>query len=140
MELLNTYSQLRNFLNDMLIDFAEKTSKNRLIDTDSTLVIKIYNDVSSHIYEKNSVAAIAKRLGYNRSYLCRQFKLKTGKTISDYINEAKIAEAERLLQFTDFPLVQIAAQLDFSSQHYFHTIFKKIKGITPAKYRESLAR
>ncbi|MHB8127989.1 MAG: helix-turn-helix transcriptional regulator [Mobilitalea sp.] len=33
------------------------------------------------------MTAVSERLGFNRSYLCRHFKLKTGKTISDYITE-----------------------------------------------------
>ena len=137
MEILHTYTELHRFLCSMLIDYAERTARCQSLHIDSSLVLKVYKDISCHIYEKNSVAAIAKRLDFNRSYLCRQFKRKTGKTISDYINDVKIKEAQRLLLYTDFSLVQIAAQLDFSSQHYFHTVFKKITGITPTNFRSS---
>ena len=70
------------------------------------------------------------------SYLGREFKKSTGKTITLYIQEQKIAEARRQLETTNLPLSQIAMQLNFSSQNYFHHVFKKITGVTPNQYAQ----
>ena len=37
--------------------------------------------------------------------------------------------------FTDKSLIEISTCLSFSSQSYFQSIFKKIMGITPTKWR-----
>ena len=52
------------------------------------------------------------------------------------IQEQKIAEARRQLETTNLPLSQIAMQLNFSSQNYFHHVFKKITGVTPNQYAQ----
>lgn len=49
----------------------------------------------------------------------------------------KVAEARRLLRFTDQELGEIAALLGFSSQSHFQTVFKQITGETPMAYRRS---
>ena len=38
------------------------------------------------------------------------------------------------MQTTDMTLAQIAYQLSFSSQSYFHATFKKVTGVNPGKY------
>ena len=79
---------------------------------------------------------IADHLSLNVSYICRQFKKNTGKTITTYINEVKIDEAKRLIITTDQSIMDIATQLGYSSSNYFHRVFKDIEGITPKKYKE----
>jgi AraC-like DNA-binding protein len=69
------------------------------------------------------------------SYLCRHFREETGKTITEYINEVKVDECKQLLITTGMPLSQISEQLGFSSQNYFHTVFKKQTGMTPYEFR-----
>jgi AraC-like DNA-binding protein len=136
-EQLDEYASVILLLKQMLLDFAQKTGQSRLL-TNTPVVKKISRDVSAYLYEKTSPAAIAHRLGMSASYLCRHFKQETGKTISAYINEVKMTEGKRLLESTDLSLVEISAQLGYSSQNYFHRVFKKTTGLTPAEYRNSL--
>ena len=51
-------------------------------------------------------------------------------------NKLKVREeAERLLRFSDKPLIAIASYLSFSSQSHFQNTFKKITGTTPTQYQ-----
>lgn len=73
------------------------------------------------------------------SYLCRHFKENTGKTITACIHEIKIKESKRLIRTTNLTLAQIAMQMGYSSQNYFHTVFKKFTGVTPKAYAADVA-
>ena len=53
------------------------------------------------------------------------------------VQQEKVAEAKRLLRFTNQELGDIAALLDFSSQSHFQTVFKQVTGETPMAYRRS---
>ena len=129
------YSEIFIFLKQMFLDFAQRTARSRSYLSDSLLVNKICKEVQAHLYEKITPANIAERLKMNSSYLSRHFKQETGKTITEFINEVKIKEGIRLLETTQTPLIQISSQLGFSSQNYFHTVFKKTTGMTPVEYR-----
>ena len=78
---------------------------------------------------------VARRFGYNQTYLSSLFKRETGKPLAGFINEVKVDEAKRLLRATDKPIVEIAVALGFSSQNYFQTVFKRFSGLTPEAYR-----
>ena len=135
MEVLNNYNDILELLRQMLLDYTEHTEKCRRLNSSSTLVHNVCNYVSNHIFDKITVTEIASSLGFNRSYLCRQFKLEANINLSHYISEMKIEEAKRLLQSTNKSIVEVAETLKFSSQNYFQTIFKKITGTTPLAYR-----
>jgi AraC-like DNA-binding protein len=74
----------------------------------------------------------------NCSYLCNHFKKETGKTITEYINELKVRESKRLLKNSKLSLIEISTRLGFSSQSYFHIVFKKHTGITPQEFRKTI--
>lgn len=132
----NSLTEVKTFIKQMFLDFTYRTYKSRLQHTDSLLIFKICKDIQAHLYEKSNPSSIATRLNMNYSYICRHFKLKMGKTITEYINETKIQESIRLLETTEMSLIQISSLLGFSSQNYFHTVFKKVTGLTPIEYKE----
>jgi AraC-like DNA-binding protein len=129
------YRSIFLLLKQMFLDFAQKTARCRQPLTGSPIVRKILKEVSAHLYEKITATDISKLLGMNCSYLCRHFKRETGKTLSEYVNEVKTQEAQRLLTNTGMSIVQISGQLGYSSQNYFNTIFKKVAGMTPLEYK-----
>ena len=72
-----------------------------------------------------------------RIILCTRFKQEVGVSLTRYVQQEKVAEAKRLLRFTDQELGEIAALLGFSSQSHFQTVFKQITGETPMAYRRN---
>ena len=78
---------------------------------------------------------MAQQLGYSRSYLCIRFKKLTGLTITQYVLQQKILSAQRMLEFTDKSISEIAALYMFSSQSHFQNVFKRIAGQTPQTFR-----
>lgn len=93
--------------------------------------------VSQNIFTAIRAERMAEELGYTRAYLCTRFKQETGISLTRYVQREKVAEARRLLRFTDQSLGEIAALLGFSSQSHFQTVFKQVTGDTPMAYRRS---
>lgn len=76
-------------------------------------------------------------LGFDRSYFCRIFKLATGATFTEYLNFVRICKAEKLLATTSDTVLDISADVGFSSVSYFNRIFKKYKNSSPGIYRSA---
>lgn len=78
---------------------------------------------------------IAEEVHLNPDYLSHLYREKTGSSLSNYINEVRMATAQNLLRNSSCSLQQISDQTGFSNISYFHRQFKKYTGFTPQQYR-----
>ena len=106
-----------------------------LPETHNRLCNNIKDYINWHICEPVTVAEIASYYGYNARYLSALFKEYTGFTIKDYIINAKIIQAKKLLSGTGSTITQIAYSMGFQDNHNFSKYFKKATGMTPSEYR-----
>ena len=99
-------------------------------------IIKCMDLVTKNLYYQATVESIANEMAFSPEYLTRLFRRETGKNLSQYIREAKVEEAKKLLVFTKESYKQIGAKLCFSSQSHFINVFRKYTGETPAQFRK----
>lgn len=89
-----------------------------------------------HFNENISLNLLSHEFSMSESHLSRIFKAHTGIGINEYLTYVRITNAEKLLKETDLPIAQIAQQCGYDDSNYFSTVFKRIKNITPQKYRK----
>ena len=77
-------------------------------------------------------------LGYSKTYLCQLFSAQTSLSIMKYYNMKKIEYAKRLLREGCYNITQISNMLSFDNPQYFSRVFKRISGITPTEFINSL--
>lgn len=93
--------------------------------------------VQRHAAEKILLDKVASLVHLSRSAFCKFFKRATGKTLSEYVNDLRIANACELLIESDKPINEIAYQTGFDSLTYFNRLFIKRKKMTPRQFREA---
>ena len=93
--------------------------------------------ITKHYDEKIKVEDIAKSISTSRSSLYRAFMDNFGISPLDYINEFKIKKSCNLLEKMDNSIKEVAYAVGFENPLYYSTVFKKIMGISPTKYREN---
>ena len=121
----------------MALDFTERVFSIDSQTALSPLVASVITYIRKNISADLSCKALAKRFFINRNQLSARFKKETGKTLNEFVIHERIKRAKSLLINTDKPLAEIAGYLGFSSQSYFHTIFKRHTGRTPNEFRYS---
>lgn len=96
------------------------------------LLLNMQEDVAG----EKSVSDLAKDIGYSPDYLSRLFKNYFGKSIEQHIIERRIYDSLPKLLHTEKNIDEIAEEAgwDYSGNYIIH--FKRIYGITPAKYRK----
>jgi len=104
-------------------------------DFHKSLVEVIINYFKENIRERLTLDDICRKVSYSHSFLCRTFKEQTGETLIECFNRMKIEESKHMLETTELSSAQIAAELGFCDPKYFSTLFKKITGSSPLKYR-----
>lgn len=85
-----------------------------------------------------SVAAAASQAGLSVSRLRVLFKKATGLSPKQFQMEARIRRAERLLAESTLPVGVIAEQTSFESVYHFSLQFKRMRGVSPSRYRSAL--
>ena len=93
--------------------------------------------IEQNLNETLSLTQIASSVGYTESHLAKKFKAEVGCTIHTYIQHAKIEYSKHLLSTSQMSIQDISDELGFCSRGYFCSIFKKIVGVSPSKYRSN---
>jgi AraC-like DNA-binding protein/quercetin dioxygenase-like cupin family protein len=90
-----------------------------------------------HYDQDIQVKDIASSVNLHPSYLHRMFKSNTGKTMMEYLTEIRMEKAKQLLMRSDIPVSELSEYVGISSRQYFHAVFKRYTGYTPADYRRN---
>lgn len=98
--------------------------------------VKLYID--EHAGEALDLDRIAREAHRSKYHLSRLFREAEDQTLWAYVLEARVRQAERLLEETDASLAEIAYRTGFSDQSHFTRIFKQHTGQTPGQYRRDL--
>ena len=85
-----------------------------------------------------ALADIAHMVEVHPVYFTRGFRKYFGCTPSEYLRHLRTAHACKLIAHSDLPLVQIALQVGFADQSHFTRTFKRVMGVTPAAFRETI--
>ena len=78
----------------------------------------------------------AQEMAVSRAQLFRKLKAANGQTPKDFIDERRMALAEKLLRTTDRTIADIAMACGISDASNFRRTFMKRFGVSPAQYRK----
>ncbi|WP_411144764.1 GlxA family transcriptional regulator [Streptomyces sp. x-80] len=84
-----------------------------------------------------TLADLAAHARTSPSSLSRRFRAHTGLSPRRYLLRARLQEAQRLLEETDIPVEQVAADTGFASPASLRHHFRARTGTTPRDYRRS---
>ncbi|NMA95993.1 MAG: AraC family transcriptional regulator, partial [Clostridiales bacterium] len=87
-------------------------------------VSDIVQYINMNYMESLTLKSIAKRFNMSPSYLSRVFKRATGFTLTEYINNVRIKEAQALLLSTDYKVIDISAKVGYTNTSHFGRVFR----------------
>ena len=89
-------------------------------------------------FEKNiTLSEAAKIASMSDVAFSRFFKMRSGKTFIDTVNEIRLGHASRMLIDTTQSITEVAYKCGFNNISNFNRIFKKKKDCTPNEFREA---
>lgn len=91
--------------------------------------------LNKHFQKEISLSEVAKLVAMSEVAFSRFFKLRTGKTFVDTLNEVRLGHASRMLIDTTQSVNEIAYRCGFNNMSNFNRIFKKKKNCTPKEFR-----
>ncbi len=125
MSLILNYSEN---LNDM--------SAKKLTREDLEALSDVIDYINDHYAFNIPLERLAKIACMGTTKLKTSFKEYKNCTITEYIQERRMAQAEHLLLETDLTIHQIAQIVGYSTSSRFASLFKKMTGLLPSEYKE----
>ena len=113
--------------------FSERKQDYRL-----KTVQKVQAYINNNITGNLDLGTVASIFGYSKNYLSSLFTKYTSTSFIDYVNNAKMERAKKMLSDPNAMVYEVATALGYDSPFYFSKVFKKITGMSPTAYQNAI--
>ena len=132
--ILNGYSRV--LISMVLRKLSEGGSRAQVSKCMNRITQECMAYIDSRCLEKITLKEIAEHSFYNPAYFSRIFKEHCGISLSEYLKEKRMQEAERLLIQTELTNEEIMSRVGYTDKKQFYRNFKEIYLETPAEHRK----
>lgn len=111
-----------------------------LASDDQGRMARVTAHIHAHLTGAIDRTTVARAAHLSAGAFSRFFKLRTGKTLPEYVNELRVGRACRLLAEEDRKVTDVALDCGFRNLPNFNRRFREITRQTPREYRRQLQR
>ena len=120
---------------------ADKVDNIELESPDEKLMKRIMKVMNENISNPDlSVEFIADKVGLSRVHLHRKMKELTSQTPRDFIKNARLRQAAKLLDSKYLDITEVSLATGFRSLSSFSTAFRQLYGVTPSDYMKTATK
>lgn len=87
-----------------------------------------------------SIEVLSRHAAMSTRSLARRFKEQTGTTPAKWVNQARIHQAQTLLETTNLSVARVADEVGFTSPTAFRARFRELTGVSPLSHRNAFRR
>ncbi|SFJ48597.1 two-component system, response regulator YesN [Paenibacillus sp. UNC496MF] len=133
MSKISTFKQLKDYFLRRAAVLLDRIAN---LESNCRAVLDVKKYIRGNYSDKEiTVNMLADHVHLTPTYLSSLFRKETGKTISEYIAEVRIARSADLLMEPQSKLYEVADLSGYNDANYFAKAFKKITGMTPTQFR-----
>ncbi|SDD70044.1 transcriptional regulator FtrA [Aquimonas voraii] len=104
-----------------------------------SVVARLQERISADLTRTWSLSALAEAAALSERSLLRRFREAAGCTPAQWLAEARVSEARRLLEHSHLQLEEVAERAGFASTETLRRQFQRRVGVSPAAYRRRFA-
>ncbi|WP_199615303.1 AraC family transcriptional regulator [Paenibacillus alkalitolerans] len=131
------------FLCEMLflsvLEELESEAESGTLNTEETAMPhQIYHAMKymeDHLAEKMEIERLARHVGWSHEHFTRTFQQHVGHTPKAWMTKRKIERAAQLLLQRSDSVKEIAREIGFGDEYYFHRLFRRWMGMTATEHR-----
>ena len=137
--LSESYISAVNFFNntsdDNPIVFFEEANSERY---HKMIISKVQRYILDNLHTRLTLNSVAAKFNFSANYLSQLFAKYSGEGFVEFISDARIATAKKMLIRGEGHIYEISQKLGFDSAFYFSKVFKKYEGVSPREYLKAL--
>lgn len=116
---------------DLLLSKVKTSIRPLLPEIAASFLDEIFSQENNFL----PVREYARKRGVSLNYLNRVVRQSTRRSLSSWIDIARVNRAKKLLKESNSPIAEVAASTGIFDQAYFARFFKKHSGMTPSEFR-----
>ena len=128
---LDNKEKTTHLLSCILLILEDKVKQTKY----NPLTLTVIEYIHANLDKKITLDDIGRATFFSAGYCDTIFKKETGRSIIDYLLEARVTEAKKMLVEGSIPLSTVSELVGFDDYNYFSRVFKKRTGYTPTEYR-----
>jgi two-component system response regulator YesN len=101
-------------------------------------VVKAKQYIEQNLTKRLFLQELAEYVNLTPAYFSSLFKKEMNESLVEYITRRKIEKSLELLQHRDYTNQELCDVIGIVNEGYFCTVFKKVTGVSPQKYRKHL--
>ena len=91
--------------------------------------------LQEHYQERTAIQRVVEKSNVPERTLKRRFKIATGSTLIEHLQNLRVEGAKRLLEERELPVDEISFAVGYEDPSFFRRLFKRLTGLTPSQYR-----
>lgn len=108
-----------------------------LVESIKTAIIEMVH-YAEDLPKENFSYYLSHKLDYDYTYLSNVFSKSQDMSIQQYIIQQRIEKVKLLMSYLELNLTEIADKLEYSSVAHLSAQFKRVTGLTPRDYKNSV--
>jgi len=93
------------------------------------------NWLAEHYQERAAIQRVVEQSNVPERTLKRRFKIATGSSLMEHLQNLRVEEAKLLLESRELPVDEISFVVGYEDPSFFRRLFKRRTGLTPSQYR-----
>lgn len=135
----NTIEEVRTILSDIVTRTIRAQHEHRTASRRELVAGFVEHIRTNCTAPSYQLLDLEEEFGLNRYYIGQLIHEHTGKHFNDHLNEARISRATDIFRTEPrVPIKDVAARVGYAYAYYFTRQFKRIHGVTPKVFQESL--
>ena len=127
---------LELYIQQLLVLICRYRCERKMKIRESDKIIYVVSEYIKKNFEQEiTLGELSRIFAVSEGYLSRKFRQVTGIGVNQYITFVRISHGERLLREGKLSVTEVASHCGYNDSNYFAAVFKKIKGVTPLRYK-----
>lgn len=99
------------------------------------MLADVFSMIEERYSEPLSLRDVARAVSISPGHLTTTVRLRTGRTVQDWIVDRRMVQARRLLAGSTLSVAEVGRRVGYDDPGYFTRVFRRVHGVTPTTWR-----